>query len=282
MARFSGSMQALLLAGALVGGATGIAAAADLTLPMPPPIEPVAAPAPPFGGWYLRGDVGYGFDQMSNFVSTDAATVPGFQYNGAGLGQQAIIGAGVGYQFSNWFRADVTGEYRTQSKFWANEGYYNTTTDLPGVDSYSGSVRSAVVLANGYFDIGTWYGFTPFVGGGVGAAFHQFHALTDVGVGPDNLGAYGIAPDKNSTQLAWALTAGVDYSILPNWKIELSYRYLDMGNVSSYPIVCTSGCTYEQQSFHMASHDIRLGLRYVFAEVPPMAPPLQGPVVSKY
>lgn len=281
MASFSGSMQALLLACALTVGAAGGAAAADLTLPVPPPIEAVAAPAQ-FSGWYLRGDVGVGINEMSNFSSTDASFVPGFQYDGAGLGTQAIIGAGVGYQFNNWFRADVTGEYRTPSKFWAGEGYFNTVSGLPGFDSYSGSVRSTVVLANGYFDIGTWYGFTPFVGGGVGAAFQQFHALTDIGLGPDNVGAYGIAPDKNLIQFAWALMAGVDYSILPNWKIELSYRYLDMGNVSSYPIACTAGCTNERQSFLMTSHDVRLGLRYVFAEVSPMAPPLPGPVVSKY
>ncbi|MGB8278095.1 MAG: outer membrane beta-barrel protein [Methylovirgula sp.] len=280
MARFSGSMQAFFLAGALMVGAAGGAAAADLTLPVPPPIEPVAAPAP-FSGWYLRGDVGVGINEMSNFSSTDASFVPGFQYDGAGLGTQAIIGAGVGYQFNNWFRADVTGEYRTESKFWANEGYNGGVGDVGG-DGYSGSARSTVVLANGYFDIGTWYGFTPFVGGGVGAAFQQFHALTDIGLGPNNVGAYGIAPDRNLVQFAWALMAGVDYSILPNWKIELSYRYLDMGNISSYPIACTAGCTNESQSFHMASHDVRLGLRYVFAEVPLPAPPLQGPVVSKY
>ncbi len=279
MARFSGSMQ-FFLAGALAVGATGAAAAADLALPPPPVIE-LTAPMQ-FNGWYLRGDVGVGFDEMSNFASTDASFVPGFQYDGAGLGTQAIIGGGVGYQFNNWFRADVTGEYRTPSKFWAMESYAGGVGFGPGGDAYTASVRSAVVLANGYFDIGTWYGFTPFVGGGVGAAFHQFHALQDIGTGPGNFGAYGIAPDRNLTQLAWALMAGVDYSILPNWKIELSYRYLDMGNISSYPIACTAGCTNERQSFHLASNDVRVGLRYVFAEVPPLAPPLQGPVVSKY
>jgi opacity protein-like surface antigen len=276
MARFSGSMQAFFLAGALAAGTIGTAAAADLPLPPPPVIE---APAPvQFSGWYLRGDVGAGLNWMSHFSSSDASVVPGFAYNGSGLGTQAIIGAGVGYQFNNWFRADVTGEYRTASKYWGGESYVNTSS---GYDSYSGSVRSAVVLANGYFDIGTWYGFTPFVGAGIGGAFNQFHALTDIGLGPDNVGAYGIAQDKNSTQLAWAVMAGVAYSITPNWKVELSYRYLDMGTIWSNPIACTAGCTGETQHFHLASNDIRVGVRYMFGEVP-VAPPLQGPVVSKY
>lgn len=280
MASFSGSMYALLLAGALMVGAAGGAAAADLPLPVPPPIEPVLPL--PFSGWYLRGDVGYGFDQISNFTSNLAPLVPGFQYNSVGLDGQAFIDGGVGYQFNNWFRADLTGEYRVPTNFSAIESYAAGPTWSAGGDAYTASIRSTVVLANGYFDLGTWYGFTPFVGAGVGGAFHQFHNLQDFGTG-GGAGGYGIAPDSSMTQLAWALMAGVAYSIAPNWKFELGYRYLDMGHVTSNGIVCqpaTSCGTYplETQSFHMASHDVRIGLRYVFAEVPPMAPPL----VTKY
>jgi len=281
MARSPGSMQAFILAGALAAGTIGTAAAADLPLPPPPVIE---APAPAqFSGWYLRGDVGAGFNWMSGFSSSDAsnAAVTDFAYNGSKLGTQAIFGAGVGYQFNNWFRADITGEYRTGSHFSAKESYFDTVNSETGVDSYTGLVRNVVVLANGYFDIGTWYGFTPFVGAGVGGAFSQFSGLTDVGLGPDNVGGFGTAPNKSSTQFAWALMAGLSYSITPNWKVELSYRYLDMGRIASDAIVCTAGCTHEVQNFHMASNDVRVGVRYMFGDVP-MAPPLQGPVVSKY
>ena len=37
-------------------------------------------------------------------------------------------------------------------------------------DNDQGAVSSAVFLANGYVDIGTWWGVTPFVGAGVGGA----------------------------------------------------------------------------------------------------------------
>ncbi|MHB8883464.1 MAG: outer membrane protein [Methylovirgula sp.] len=282
MTRFTGSMQALLAAGALVVGTAGVAAAADLPLPPPPVMEPIAPP--PFSGWYLRGDVGVGLNQSSNFISSAASTVSGFRYNGYGIGTQAIFGLGVGYQFNNWFRADVTGEYRTDSKYWANEGYAAGVGYGAGSDGYFGAVRNAVFLANGYVDLGTWYGFTPFVGAGVGVADTNFHGLMDVGLGPSNYGGFGTASDRTSAQLAWALMAGVDYAIAPNWRVELSYRYLDMGSVRSNGIMCLPTCAppYETQSFHMASNDIRVGLRYIFAEIPPMAPPLQGPVISKY
>lgn len=280
MTRFSGSMQAFLVAGALVAGTAGVAVAADMPLPPPPVFEPIAPP--PFSGWYLRGDVGVGFDQMNNFASNDAAIISGFRYNGSGLGMQSIFDLGAGYQFNNWFRADVTAEYRTNSKYWANEGYAAGPGYGAGSDGYSGGVRNEVFLANGYVDLGTWYGLTPFVGAGVGVAESNFNGLTDVGLGPSNYGGYGTAANSNSTQLAWALMAGVDYAIAPNWRLELSYRYLNMGDVRSNGIMCLPTCAppYEAQSFRMASNDVRIGLLYYFSEIPPMAPQL--PVVSKY
>jgi len=274
MASSSGSLQALILAGALAVGATGVAKAADMPAFPPSPVEETA---PQFSGWYLRGDVGYGFEEMSGFSSTAAGYVPGFAYHASGIDGTPFIGGGFGYQVNNWFRADLTAEYRAPTHYSAFETYNNTSS---GGDAYSAQIRSTVVLANGYVDLGTWYGFTPFVGAGVGAAFHQFHGLEDVGTGPDNFGGFGTAADANMTNFAWAAMAGIDYSISPNWRFELGYRYLDMGRVTSNGIVCQPTCAppYEVQSFHLVSNDVRLGLRYIFAEVPP-APP---PIVTKY
>jgi opacity protein-like surface antigen len=243
------------------------------------------SPGPaPFNGWYLRGDVGYSFDQMSGFRSSIAPITPGFKYDGAGVSNQTFIGLGFGYQFNNWFRIDVTGEYRTPSKFWAMESYAGGVGYGPGSGGFSASVLSSILMINGYVDIGTWYGFTPFIGAGVGAAFLQFHNFQDVGLGPSNYGASGSALDSDMAQPAWALMAGISYSITSNWKIEFGYRYLDMGNVTSNGIMCGSGCMppYEIQRFHIASQDVRLGLRYSFAEAPPPAPMLQEPLVTKY
>jgi opacity protein-like surface antigen len=266
-------LKAIFIAAAFVVGTANVAGAADL---LPPPPAPAPEAPPEMNGWYLRGDVGVGFDEMSNFSSTDASIVPTFSYDGHGLGRQVFFGGGVGYQINNWFRADVTGEYRTNSKYWGVENYTEfCTVGTTCLDDYSGQVSSIVSLVNGYVDVGTWYGFTPFVGAGIGASFNRFSGLTDVGV---QTGGYGQASPSNNVQLAWALMAGVSYSITPNWKVELSYRYLDMGNVTSNPIVCVAGCTYEVQRFHMASNDVRIGLRYIFAEVPPPAPPL----ITKY
>lgn len=274
------STRAVIIAGAVAIGAVNAARAADLDLPPPPPVE-APPPAPVVaGGWYLRGDVGYGFDQLDNVSSNLANTgVPGFEYNGAGIDGQVNVGGGVGYQFNNWFRGDVTAEYRTPTHYSAEESFL-----LPprNGDAYNATIYSEDVLANAYFDVGTWYGITPFVGGGVGVAFHQFHGLTDKGTGPDDFSGYGIAPDVSMARFAWAAMAGFDYAISPNWKFEVGYRYLDMGHLTSGGIVCLPTCAppYETQSFHLTANEVRIGLRYIFAEVPPPAPSL--PLVTKY
>ena len=282
MTSFAGSLKALLLASALAIGIADTAAAADLLLPPPPPLEPMAPPV--FGGWYLRGDVGVGITQLGKISSTfDAGFVaPDVRFDSATLGDSAFVGLGVGYQFNNWLRADITGEYRTGAHFSAIESYAPPTCPVVGgrcYDNYSGQVSSAVVLANGYVDLGTWYGITPFVGAGVGVANSTVSGLTDTGV---TVGGFGFAPTHTSTNLAWAATAGLDYAITPNLKLEISYRYLDMGDVRSGAISCTNTpvCGHEVQKFHLASHDIRIGMRWMFASIPLMAPEL--PLVTKY
>jgi opacity protein-like surface antigen len=278
------SFRAIFIAGAMAIGAFNFAHAADLDLPPPPPVE-APPPAPVASGWYLRGDVGVGIAQLSQQDSVFADSIPaGFANNGSGVSDQITFGGGVGYQFNNWFRADVTGEYRTLSRYWGLESYSSVGSASPNCpvvcyDRYSGNVSNTVFLANGYFDIGTWYGVTPFVGAGIGGAYNYFSGLTDTGL--ENIGAAGYAPANGSFNLAWDVTAGISYALTQNLSLEFSYRYLDMGTVRSAPIACNSTCGAsgaESENFHLHSNDVLLGLRYTFAELPPVAPPL----VTKY
>ena len=146
--------------------------------------------------------------------------------------------------------------------------------------------------ANGYVDLGTWCGFTPYLGGGVGTAFHQVSGFTDIGAGTA-AGGFGTAKDKNTTSLAWAAQAGVSYNVTPNFKVDVGYRYIDMGSAKSGTVVCENspdcaGATYKVKD--ITSHDVKIGVRYllggaVAAPLPPLAPayePAPGPLVRKY
>ena len=113
------------------------------------------------------------------------------------------------------------------------------------------SLGTVLFMANGYVDLGTWYGVTPFVGGGIGAAFHNFTNLADYGIGVAGIGA---ARDTNITNFSWAVMADVAFNVTPNFKVELGYRYLDMGRITSNPIYCgdVTSCFQERHHFYVA------------------------------
>jgi opacity protein-like surface antigen len=280
-----GSLKALVIAG--ITGLSGMApaAAADLSLPPPPPVDPGYVPVEFSGGFYLRGDVGEGNLKLRNAEPTFGNTtdfpngIPNFHQNSAYTDAQVIFGLGAGYQFTNYFRADVTGEYRSG-------GYhaFETAGGCNGLsagcaDQYGAKFHSAVFLLNGYADLGTWYNVTPYVGAGVGAAINNFGGISDY-----NLAFYGqnagYGQSTTSTDFAYAFMAGLSYSLTSNIKLDLGYRYLDMGRIASGTIACTNApCPGEVQHYHLSANDVRLGLRYVFADVPP---PHAFPIVEKY
>lgn len=295
-----GKSKALIIASAmaLISG-TGAVWAADL-LPPPPP-APIPVAEPEFGGWYLRADVGIGLNDLRLRQSYDDGGLfhPGNIENDVRTDQKSLedstfLRAGIGYQFNPWFRADVTGEYRTSSAFNAIESFRNT--DFAGngfgscgvapvtfvsanvvtqtgaanpiqrcYDKYTASVRSAVVLANGYIDLGTWYNLTPYVGAGIGVANNRITSLTDFG----NNGGAGIAANNSKWSPAWALMAGVAYSVTPNLKLEAGYRYLDLGSINSKPIVCNDlspgSCHFEVQRLKLTSNDFHIGMRWLLS-----------------
>jgi opacity protein-like surface antigen len=280
-----GRMQALSLAGMIALGAAPAAHAADL-LPPVPQLPPYAGPLES-SGWYLRGDVGVGVASLGKVSSSFVdGTPPGFAIDERHLDDSAFTGLGAGYQFNTWFRADVTGEYRTSQRYQSIESYHTHSLDnYTGYDTYNGSIQSSVFLVNGYVDLGHWYGWTPYLGGGVGVSYNRVASLTDVGAGStawngQGNGGMGWAPNKSSSAFAWALMAGMSFDVTPNLKLDFNYRYLDMGNATSGAIACTTTCAPETQKYHLASNDIRIGVRWMPGEAE--APPPQPPIVTKY
>ncbi len=305
-----GRFKALLLASAVAFGATGVSNAADLL----PPAPPVEGPAPvvegDFSGWYIRGDVGIGIDRSVKlrnvpdpmtqgavgFVPTDYQILP------AMVSGAPFVGFGWGYKFNNWFRADVTGEYRTSTFSSQDQLTWNDGVAAPNTANYvlrnfyRGNLSTMVLLANGYFDLGTWHGFTPFVGAGVGVARSRISGLTDNGyqnlyAGPGSpassvtSGNYRVS---NTTSLAWALMAGFSYDVNARLKLELGYRYLNVGKVRSAVPDCNAfgpglqACTNRLEMARSGSHDLRVGLRWMLSDSGPAYAPVPAPIVRKY
>jgi len=273
------SVKFLIAAGA-ASLLSSVAFAADMPSIMPPP--PMGYAPPPvqdFGGWYLRGDIGMTNTQAklhTNLYDTLPANTAFNQY-GHGFDGGLLFGVGVGYQFNNWFRADITGEYRSKVGFHGTDFFtFNPGGSLG--DTYHGGHQSWVALVNAYADLGTWWCLTPFVGAGVGAATIKTSAFSDVATFPGGVGSSSyIADGATKTNLAWALHAGVAYKVTNNFTVELAYRYLDMGTAGHGQGHFFDGTPTGVSTFQfrdMTSQDVKLGVRWTCCDVPPPAPPL--------
>jgi opacity protein-like surface antigen len=222
------------------------------------PVEPVPVPPPVVGGWYLRGDIGYKIWADPD-VDWDDTSAIGDEFDDPDLDDTFMVGVGVGYKFNNWLRADLTLDYEFPADFEA-------TTECPApcgggpaeTHIESAEISAATALANVYLDLGNYSGFTPYVGAGAGVAYVMVDDITTEAPGGST--DWGDADDWN---FAWALMAGLAYQFSPSLALDVGYRYLNLGEVSSDTIAAGTGdgdFTYDD----LQAHEIRVGMRYTF------------------
>jgi opacity protein-like surface antigen len=249
------------------------ASAADYSYPPPapppqvyqPPPMIIQQPAPEFAGdWYLRGQIGMGIAGYNKFEISPLN--PGDIIAGHSMTDHYFIGGGVGYEWNSWLRFDATVEYRFKSSLYAL-GFYPGPP--AGTDNYHGQMSSWVFLANGYVDLGTWDCFTPFIGAGIGFARNSITNLVDENAGA---GTYGIGRDTAKWNFAWALYAGVTYNVSKAFKVDLTYRYLNLGSAQDM-IDCAGGCGgYKFEYKNIYSHDFMIAFRWLCCETAPPPP----------
>lgn len=278
-------VKSLLAAGAATLFSTCTFAA---DLPIAPP--PMYAPPPPadFGGWYLRGDIGFSNQSVKSVRNTnDALYAPLLSFNQqTGFDTGGIFDLGAGYQFNSWFRVDVTGQYRGRSNFHGLDltSYPNGGPVGYGSDTYSASKSEWLFLANAYVDLGTWWCVTPFIGAGVGASRVTVANFVDQGVNylfrNGGVGA-GLASASTASQwnFAWAAHAGLAYKVSPSLTLELAYSYVNLGDGTTGPTYTFDGTGGHPFKFKdITSHDLKLGVRWDLDTPPP--PPMM-PLIRK-
>lgn len=210
------------------------ARAADL----PSLLQPVPLPVQEFAsGWYLRGDLGYRINSVDGASSRLAPAI-----TGTSIDDSYAVGGGFGYK-AGWFRMDVTADWSNRTSFLAN-------TTIPS--DYRMKIEAVTTLANLYLDLGTWGGFTPYIGAGAGMSWLRTSDVFSVSYPVDNL------PKEGHWDFAWAAMAGVAYNLTPSLLFDMSYRYLQMGDA-----ITTGDVWVNQISIRdPQSHEFRIGIRY--------------------
>ncbi|BBF94891.1 outer membrane protein [Blastochloris tepida] len=255
----------------VLAGVLALAPAAAQAADMPALLEK-APVIEDFGGWYLRGDIGITNQQVDRIhnMLMDPPYTTRFEFLDAGsFDSGLLLGLGIGYQFNGWLRADLTGEYRAPTDFRAADSYFSSA-GFGGRNEYTAQKTEWLYLANVYFDVGTWWNITPFIGAGIGAAEVTISNFNDRDV-VNNGGGY--AASHSQWNFAWALYAGLAYHVTPGFTVELAYRYLSLGDGKTGDVINYDGTNqwYNPTEFNdITSHDVKFAVRWALggAEVP--------------
>ena len=221
----------------------------------------VPPPPPSDRGLYFKAYVGQANPDVGN-IWTPAFDNNTFSVFHKDIKSSPLYGIGIGYKRNHWLRFDLTGEYRGDALFVAQDSYPAGATFIAGTNEYQADIRSWLGLANAYWDIVTWCGFTPYVGAGIGFATLTVDGLKDVNV--PNLGvAYGAS--NTGTNFAWAIHAGLVFDVSDRFAVDLAYRYADLGDAKSGVVTNYLGVVDPTATLHIkdiTSNDLLLGVRY--------------------
>jgi opacity protein-like surface antigen len=277
-----------------------------------------AKPAELGSGWYIRGEIGMNLNGTHNVNSygnpafarlydnnyTDRLNYSfyaGYKLNNyvrvdAGLGRLA----GTDYSDTQLMTEDdgnLIRDFPTEvlpsdpnpCNGWGTFIDLATATEFIGDDFITNCIQTDRVeydvtfgLANLYFDLPKFYGFTPFVGAGVGIGRVSWRqeldaiicAPRDEDVRVEGCRAYGVADQPSPNQiyeqpgtisegvdyrLGYSVAAGLGYAINENTTVEAVYRYLSFGG----PSLSSIGQTGSQlASSGYSTHQVNVGLRY--------------------
>jgi opacity protein-like surface antigen len=241
-------------------------------------------------GWYLRGDVGYPMNKPFRHSSVPM---------GAGTFEDEtslLTGSvGMGYQFNSFLRAELNASILPSNRFarvyTSNcsgtettiitdaagnpiAGNINSNASRPCMGSDEARNKAYNVGASGFVDLGTFIGFTPYVGGGVGVTYNKSAlsagmkdcipttnttGFTSVDFACDRPVEYaGTRTSQSRYDFSYSLAAGVAYQVSQNVKLELGYEYLASPTARYVVFDGVNSTVHKGVDYHQ----VKLGVRY--------------------
>ncbi len=278
---FAASMPGAAIAGGdYYGGAvSGVAVPAPIPLPVYDPV------------WYLRLDAGVGFGATPDVTESGAVFGEGGgHYHGtqtfgsssdwaqSDFDHYSVLGGGIGYRFSDRWRMDITGDYMrgldASIKGSGYTGLERGPNHLPGslqaIFADSTKVTTGAFLANAYYEMGHWNGWSPYVGAGLGFAYSSINRKST---------AYEVAHERGGGTvthtelyrdsatvretdhtLAAMASVGASYKLSDITDLDLSYRYMFIEGSNIELELNGNSTKIEIGDFH--DHQLRAGLRF--------------------
>ena len=263
---FWGTMKKIVLATVLAALGSASALAADLGPRAYTKAPMMAAPVSSWQGFYIGGNVGYGWggDGRTDFsFLPDPVTFDTLNATLDTKPKGVLGGAQIGY---NWqmgslvtgFEADIQGS-----------GIKGSAQPIPAVSPVTGPQGFVVLRANHEL---SWFGtvrgrlgatITPdlLLYGTGGLAYGGIKAGADLDATAE-IGRDPFASTVNKTKAGWTAGAGAEWMFARNWSAKAEYLFVDLGKVSDTkfdgPLF---GVNY---TWHTRENIVRAGVNYHF------------------
>ncbi len=157
----------------------------------------------------------------------------------------------IGYDFAPTFQVPVRAELEY--------GAYGNISRSSGSEGHCvhAKIGFQTLLANAYWDITEWNGFTPYLGAGIGMAFLKTEGHVDhTKIAADLLGSNS----DTDTVFAGQVGLGCSYAFTENIAADLGYRFLMMDNGSAFNLADNVRLKAKDNYVHQ----FMLGLRVTF------------------
>jgi opacity protein-like surface antigen len=170
-----------------------------------------------------------------------------------------VFDVGVGYYVNDHFRADITfsnRDYKINSEISTGPETNQSATNQ--------KIRSTALMLNGYYDIGTFGNFTPYLSAGVGVALNKAGEL-DYAFSEGNI-SYS---QQTTTNLAYQIGAGTAVKLTDRVSLDFNYKFLNMGSAKtgrglSVP-TSTGGISAQNPvTAKLKAHEFMAGIRFDF------------------
>ena len=225
-------LNRVLLSGVALVAMAGAANAADLIVYDVPVTEPVMVADT---GWYLSV---FGGGVWDSYITAEDDDVDGDTDDveiETDMGW--TLGVAVGAHVFDNIRGELELAHTNRDVNSASEGALV-------LDPIDGSVTTTTLMGNLWLDLDTGSGFTPYIGGGIGAGYVTAESA-DAGLDADGYG------------LAYQVGAGVKFDVADNLALDLGYRFKGLSAE-------ISGDGTEDVVAHVGSHVLQVGLSVGF------------------
>jgi outer membrane immunogenic protein len=265
-----GVMKKIVALAAAIAALASVNSANAADMPTKAPVYKAAPMAMyNWGGWYVGGNVGYGWGTNSDPNVTF--------FDGSGIGVAAYFAAGGNVMPSVQQKGVIGGLQLGYNWMLSPTWLVGLVTDFQGsgmkgsaTNSFTCAVCSASLQSNSVQT--DWFGT---VRGKLGYAQNNWLLYATGGLAYGQVkssGSYVFANGLNyagsvsTTRAGWAAGAGIDYGLTPNWTVGVEYLYVDLGHVS-YTDASTNGLapfTTFTISNHATANIARATLNYKF------------------